>query len=187
MWGMEPPADERTSRHYGEVDAANTLDHSTVQGPVVQARDIQQLTIADASLLSERYQAYANFCSVWEKLEPHIWLVAASLWAVSSRDEYEDMLYRSDSLFHDLERHHRRISLLDGENALSRLVLEAAKRAVRAVGPYMYALGRGDDEAISAAEARNYESLMAINEAKDAFDCFMREASARLSGRGGNV
>ncbi|MBO8189283.1 MULTISPECIES: hypothetical protein [Streptomyces] len=176
---MESPDDHPDWSH-PEVHTANTFDHATVQGPAVQARDIQQLTIAAGSLLSDRYQAYADFCTVWEELQPQILRVATSLWIVRSFDQYAAMVHRSESLFGDLERRHRRIALLDGDDALSLPVLEAAKQAVRAVGPYMYAWGRGNDEAISNAEARNYESLMNLNEAEAAFDHFVQQASATL-------
>ncbi|MGY1437046.1 hypothetical protein [Streptomyces reniochalinae] len=181
---MESPGDEYMPWDHSETDAVNLLDHSTVHGPAVQARDIEQLTIAANSLHSDRYQAYAAFCTVWEDLQVQILQVATSLWIVSSLDQYKTMVYRSETLYSDLERRHRRISLLDGEDAPSRPVLEAAKRAVRAVGPYMYAWSRGNDEAISDAEASNYESLMNLNEAEAAFERFVSSASKRLRGGG---
>ncbi|MCX5405774.1 hypothetical protein OHA37_18000 [Streptomyces sp. NBC_00335] len=185
---MDSSRREQPSVQHATVDVANGLDNSTVHGPVVQARDIQQLriTASTTALLSERYQAYEGFCIVWEELQGQILRVATSLWTVRSFDEYRDMVYRSESLCRDLELRHRRISLLDGGDAPSLPVLEAAKQAVQAVGPHMYAWGRGNDEAVSNAAARNFASLMRLNDAEAVFESFMQRASGRLGGGSGN-
>ncbi|MFD0074019.1 hypothetical protein ACFVIY_16455 [Streptomyces sp. NPDC127166] len=181
---MDSPSEEQPSVRRPTADTTNHLDHSNVQGPVVQARDIQNLriTASASSLLSERYQAYAAFCTVWEELQAQILQVATSLWIVRSFDEYKGMVNRSEHLYRELELRHRRIFLLDGEHAPSLPVLEAAKRAVRAVGPHMYAWGQGSKEAVSNAESQNFASLMSLNDAEAAFDRFMRCASTKLGG-----
>ncbi|MEV7400467.1 hypothetical protein AB0N93_08680 [Streptomyces sp. NPDC091267] len=185
---MDSSRRERSSVQQKTVDVANGLDHSTVHGPVVQARDIQQLriTASTSALLSERYQAYEGFCAAWEQLQGQILRVATSLWIVRSFDEYRDMVYRSESLCRDLELRHRRISLLDGGDAPSLPVLKAAKQAVQAVGPHMYAWGRGNDEAVSNAEASNFASLMSLNDAEAAFENFMQRASGMLRDANGS-